>query len=98
MLQKLIILLYARTLQIIPTTCDEEHTKLHLPVHNQMEALYNNISKMQSIPPVHKVPAVFFPVWHYKLNFERMYPSLTATVITVTSHIITIHYKLPTRQ
>jgi hypothetical protein len=65
-LQKLIILLYAWTLQMIASTCNKEHAKLHLPVHNQMEAFNTNISKMQSIPAVHRVPAVFFPVRHYE--------------------------------
>ena len=76
-------------------TCNKEHTKQHKPVHNQMEEFNSNISKMQSIPPVHRVPAVFFPLWHYELKFECMYPSLTATAVIATIHIITIHYMLP---
>jgi len=76
-------------------TCNKEHTKQHVPVHNQMEAFNNNISKMQSISPVHRVPAAFFPLWNYELKFECLHPSLTATVIIATIYIITTHYMLP---
>jgi len=95
MLQKLKIFLYAWTLQMIASTCNKKHTKQQVPIHNQMEALNNNISKMQSIPPVHRAPAVFFSLRHYELKFECLYPSLTAAVIIATIHIITIHHTLP---
>lgn len=80
---------------MIASTCNKEHTKQYVSIHNQMEAFNNSISKLQSITPVHKVPAVFFPLQHYELKFQCMYPSLTATVIIATIHIITMHYMLP---
>jgi len=80
---------------MIASTCNKEHTKQHKPVHNKMEAFNNNISKMQSIPPVYRVPAVLFPLWHYELKFECKYPSLTVAAVIATIHIITIHYMLP---
>jgi len=78
---------------MIASTCNKEHMKQHIPIHNQMEG-FNNISIIQSIPPVHRVPAVFFPLNHYELKFKCLYPSLTVTVIIATTHIITIHYTL----
>jgi len=43
---------------------------------------------------MYRVPAMFFPLWHYELKFECMYPSLTATAVIATIHITT-HYMLP---
>lgn len=62
---------------MIASTCNKEHTELHLPVHTHMKAFNKNLSKMQPISRLHRVSSVL---------------CTTAFLIKIQVHVHSTHY------